>query len=217
MVVICGIDEAGRGPVIGPMVIAGVLLDEKDIKKLRKIGVKDSKLLSRERREALFEMVKRIVNAYEFIIVSPREIDMAVESKQMNLNLLEAHKTAEIINKLKPDKAIVDSPSVNHKSYSDYLKRLIVNKDIKLECTHKADVRYPHVAAASIIAKVIRDREIDNMKEKYGDCGPGYMSNPITKDFLERNWKKYPEIFRHSWISYKNQKNKTFQRNLSDF
>ena len=105
--------------------MAGVLVDEADIPKLKSLGVKDSKLLTRQKRDALFEKIKKIVKKYEILIIPPKEIDQALESDHLNLNWLEAHKTAEIINKLRPDKVTVDSPSNNCVAYSRYLKKLL--------------------------------------------------------------------------------------------
>ena len=94
------------GPVIGPMVMAGVLIEEKDLPKLKSLGVKDSKLLTKEKREELFKKIIKTVKKYKIIIIPPKEIDNALESDHLNLNWLEAHKSAEIINRLKPNKAI---------------------------------------------------------------------------------------------------------------
>jgi ribonuclease HII len=214
---ICGIDEAGRGPVIGPMVMAGVLVEEKDLGKLKSMGVKDSKLLTRKQRDKLFDEVVKVVKKYKIIVIEPKEIDDALESDDLNLNWLEAHKAAEIINSLKPDKITVDSPSNNCKAYKIYLKKLLKEKEVELECIHKADLIHVYVGAASILAKVTRDREMDKIQEKYGEVGPGYMSNEITQKFLAENWEKYPEIFRHSWIPYQNHKNNKYQKKLGDF
>jgi len=101
MVLICGIDEAGRGPVIGPLVMAGVLVDEADLPKLKNIGVKDSKLLTEDKRNELFPKILKIVKKYQIVVVEPEEIDKAVRGHDgLNLNWLEARKSAEIINKL---------------------------------------------------------------------------------------------------------------------
>lgn len=213
---ICGVDEAGRGPVIGPLVMAGVLIDEKDEDKLIALEVKDSKLLTPKQREGLFGKIKKIAKDYKIIIISPKEIDEAVESDTLNLNWLEALKTAEIANILKPDKLIVDSPSNNLEAYSAYLKKHI-NKKINLIAEHKADETYPVVSAASILAKVTRDNEIDKIKKKYGNIGSGYPADPITQEFLRKNYGKYPEIFRHSWQSFKQTLKKASQRSLSEF
>jgi len=217
MAMICGIDEAGRGPVIGPMVMAGVLVNDKDIAKLKNLGVKDSKLIVPRQREELYYQIIRTVKKYKIIIVNPKEIDDALESVELNLNWLEAYKAAEIINFLKPDKAIVDSPSNNCKAYGDYLMNLLDNKKVELNCMHKADVKHVEVGAASILAKVTRDKEIVKIQEKYGNCGPGYPSNEVTQKFLAENWDKYPEIFRKTWASYKNVKKRKGQKSLGEF
>jgi len=127
MTLICGIDEAGRGPVIGPMVIAGVLIEEEKLQKLKSLGVKDSKLLTKKKRNQLFKKIIKTIKQYKILILPPKEIDNALESDDLNLNWLEAHKSAEIINKLKPDKVIVDSPSNNCEAYTRYLRKLLHN------------------------------------------------------------------------------------------
>lgn len=218
MTLICGIDEAGRGPVIGPMVMSGILIEESDIPKLKSMGVKDSKLLTKKQRNLLFKKIIKTVKQHKIIIIPPKEIDNALESDDLNLNWLEAHKTAEIINTLKPDKVIVDSPSNNCEAYTKYLKKLLHNpKSLQLICIHKADVKHQEVGAASILAKVTRDNEMEKIQKKYGNTGPGYTSNKITQKFLKENWEKHPEIFRQSWISYKNHKQAKFQKTLDSF
>jgi ribonuclease HII len=216
MTLICGIDEAGRGPVIGPMVMAGILIEEKDLPKLKSLGVKDSKLLTRKQREALFTKIKKTVKSYKITIISPKEIDQALESDNLNLNWLEAHKSAEIINHLKPNRAILDCPSNNTKAYKSYVENLL-NVKAMLVVEHKADVKYIESGAASILAKVTRDKEMENIQKKYGNTGPGYTSNAITQKFLKENWEKHPEIFRQSWISYRNHKQAKFQKTLDNF
>lgn len=218
MVSVLGIDEAGRGPVIGPLIIAGVMIKEGEEKNLGE--VKDSKLLTHKKRIEFSENI--IKNSKYFLIqVEPEEIDKAVESETgMNLNWLEAHKQAEIINKLNPQKAIIDCPSINCKAYEAYLRKLLNNKEIILVVEHKADFKYPVCSAASILAKVRREEEIEKLKQKYGDFGPGYPSNEITQNFVKENWDKFPEIFRHSWSTYKNfadKINPKKQKSLKDF
>ena len=217
MVLICGIDEAGRGPVIGPLVMAGVVVEEKNLSKLKSIGVKDSKLLSVNERKRLFNKIKKIVKSYEIVIINPREVDKTLNSKDMNLNLLEGKTSAEIINKLKPSKAILDCPSTNIGSYTAYVKNLL-KKDVKLIVEHKADLNYVVVGAASILAKVTRDSEIEKIKKKIKiNFGSGYPSDEITQKFLKENWKKYPDIFRKTWASYKNVVKSSKQRKIGEF
>jgi len=217
MVLVAGVDEAGRGPVIGPLVTAGVSIEEKDLSKLKEIGVKDSKLLSPKQREYLFEQIKKIVKEYKIIIVEPSEIDEAVESEASNLNHLETEKFAMIINSLKPDRVIIDCPSTNLEGYKEHI-RVFIKEKMSIICEHKADLNYEVVGAASILAKVTRDREIEKIKEKLGvELGSGYPSDETTQNFLRKNWNKYPEIFRHSWASYKNVAVQKKQTKLGEF
>ncbi len=218
MVSVLGIDEAGRGPVIGPMVVAGVLLDEKDEKKLLDLGVKDSKALLPSTREALFEKIKRIAKDYRILIVSPAEIDRHVLGSSSNLNLLEAAKSAELIELLVPAKAVIDSPSANTSSFCSSV-RSFLKKEFRGEiiCRNKADRDFPVVAAASILAKVTRDREIQKLKRRYKvEFGSGYPSDPFTVAFLRENHSKYP-FFRKSWASYRNAASKKKQAKLTNF
>jgi len=218
-ILICGVDEAGRGPVIGPLVMCGLMIREEDEKKLVKIQVKDSKLLTKEKRESLFPKIKDISYKYEVIIIEPEEIDKAVNNHDgLNLNKLEANKTAEILNLLNPDKAIIDAPSNNIKSYKQYLSKLIKKKDMEIILEHKADVNFPVVSAASIIAKVTRDNEIERIKKEINvDFGSGYMTDPKTLKFLEKYYEKYGYLFRKSWFPYKDIMSKRFQSKLEDF
>lgn len=217
MTLTCGIDEAGRGPVIGPLVICGVMANAVDEHLLYSIGVKDSKELTPKQRDVLSEKIKKIIKKYKVIIVSPKEIDDVLSHKKLNLNWLEALKTAEIINKLKPDKAILDCPSPNINAYKKYLEKYL-KKKTELIVSHKADQLYPIVSAASIIAKVIRDNEIEKIKKKYNiEFGSGYPSDPLTVEFLKGNYKKYPKIFRKNWASYKELLKKKGQKSLVDF
>lgn len=198
------------------MVLAGVLVKENDIKKLKEIGVKDSKLLTPKQRELLFAKIIKIVKSYKIMILSPQQIDNAVKSKTSNLNMLEAVTFAQIINYLKPDEAIVDCPSNNIPAYTNTLN-LYLKQRINLKCEHKADVNHPVVSAASILAKVTRDNEIEKIKKRIDiDFGSGYPADQKTKYFLKNNWNKYPEIFRKSWSSYENYSEKK-QKTLKDF
>ncbi|MBT3985644.1 ribonuclease HII [archaeon] len=201
MTIICGVDEAGRGPLIGPLVVAGVAIDEKDLPKLLALNPKDSKLLSPKQRDELFPKIKEITK-YKIFIIPPQEIDDALNSPTLNLNWLEAIKYAMTINYLKADTAYVDCPSNNNTAFKDYMENLM-KQPTKLIVENKADDTYPIVSAASILAKVTRDAEVKKLREKYGDLGSGYPADPKTKEFLKKYHKKYPEIFRKTWASYK--------------
>ena len=215
MVKVLGIDEAGRGPIIGPLVIAGVVIDEKESEKLAEDGIKDSKLVLKKKREILFEKIKKTFK-HKIIKVNPKEIDDTLLNSNHNLNDLEAIKAAEIINELKPDKAIVDCPSPNTSKWNKQLKSMLTCA-VELITENKADENYPVVGAASILAKVTRDNEIEKIKKKYGDVGPGYPSNEITQKFVKENVDKHPEIFRRSWATFRNAKKEKEQSKLSNF
>lgn len=215
---ICGIDESRRGPVLGVMVMCGAMIEESNLPKLIKLKPKDSKLLTREEREKLYPKILSVLKYYKVIIMQPKEIDKAVHGHDgLNLNKLEAHKQADILNEFNPEKAIIDCPSNNIKSYHQQLLKLLKNKKIELILEHNAE-RYPLVAAASIIAKVTGDNEIEKIKKQIGiDFGSGYMSDPKTVEFLKSNFENYPEIFRKSWFPYRELVNKKFQKSLTDF
>ena len=200
---VAGVDDAGRGSVIGPLVIAGILIDEGDIPKLVQLGVKDSKLLSPSRREALAVEIKRLAQKHAVVKLSPAEIDMVVERgrKLFRLNRLEAQAMAKVIELLKPDVAYVDASDVLEERFKQHILECLPFK-VEIVSEHKADRKYPVVSAASIIAKVERDREIAELKAKYGDFGCGYPTDPKTLEFLHRcleNLKEYPEFVRKSW------------------
>lgn len=218
MPTVAGIEEAGRGPVIGPMVMCGVLVEGDEEAKLKSIGAKDSKLLTPRTRELLYGQIIKMVKAYEVIIVSAQEIDNALNDPNLNLNKLEALTSGKIINKLKPDKVLVDCPSNNTKAYAEELRGYIDDKGMKIVAEHKADVKYTVVSAASIIAKVTRDREIEKIKDSIGiDFGSGYPADEKTQLFLKKNWDKYPEIFRKTWSSYKRFAAEKKQKKLGEF
>jgi len=206
-----GIDDAGRGPVIGPMVLAGCLIDEATEKEFKKIGIKDSKKLTQKRREHFEKIIKDKAEIFEVVLAYPSEIDK-LNPKGINLNLIEANKTAEIINKInkgfKKIKVIVDCPSAGILKWEDYVKTKINNlSNLEISCEHKADVNHTVVAAASILAKCTREREMQKLKERYSDeIGSGYCSDPLTCRFLEKHAHKYREdgIFRQTWSTYKN-------------
>lgn len=199
--------------------MCGLVVKEEDEKKLVRLKVKDSKLLTKKQREFLFDKIKAVSHKYELIAIEPDEIDKAVDGHDgLNLNRLEAKKTAEILNLLNPDKAIIDAPSNNIKSYRQYLLKHVKNKNIEIILEHKADLNYPIVSAASIIAKVTRDNEIERIKKEIKiDFGSGYMTDPKTIEFLENYYEKYDLLFRKSWFPYKDIVSKKFQKKLEDF
>jgi len=200
---VAGVDDAGRGSVIGPLVIAGILIDEKELSKLVQLGVKDSKLLSPSKRESLAIEIKRIAQKHAVVKLSPAEIDKVVEKgrKLHKLNRLEAQAMAKVIEILKPDIAYVDASDVLEERFKQQILEYLPFK-VEIVSEHRADRKYPVVSAASIIAKVERDKAIAELKAKYGDFGCGYPTDPKTLEFLRRcleGFKEYPEFVRKSW------------------
>ena len=217
---VCGIEEAGRGPVIGPMVMAGVVIDEDQEQRLIDAGVKDSKLLTPLQRERLFDIIPDIVKRYEIVVLQPGDVDDALNDPDINLNWLEAITSAEIINKLKPEKAILDCPSNNPPAYTAYVRRHLSNdtEGIEIVSEHKADLNYPVVGAASILAKVTRDRLIEEIKHRVrADFGSGYPSDPRTVRFLKENYDTHKDIFRTTWKSYRNVAGDPKQKGLGEY
>ncbi len=200
---VAGVDDAGRGAVIGPLVIAGVLVREEDLPRLKELGVKDSKLLSPHRREVLAVEIRRIVVKFDVVKLSPREIDVVVNSgrKLHKLNYLEAQTMAKVIEALRPDKVYVDASDVLEERFKQHiLECMSFRVDIVSE--HKADRNYVAVSAASIIAKVERDKEISELAKTLGDFGSGYPSDPRTMKFLKEcceELDEYPDYVRKSW------------------
>lgn len=206
-----------RGPPIGPLVIAGVLISEDKHDKLKKLGVKDSKLLKPLERERLFPKIIKLADKYKIFIIQPKEIDEALESETSNLNWLEADYMLKIVHDLKPNKAFLDSPSINLVKFSEYLnERLKIKTELIVE--HKVDVNYPVASAASILAKVTRDAEIEKIKKEVGvNFGSGYGSDPRTANFIREYHEKYPKLFRKTWASYKVIIDEKKQKKLFDF
>lgn len=218
---ILGIDDAGRGPVIGPMILAGCLIDEATEKEFKRLGIKDSKELTPKRREFLATIIREKAETFEITLAYPNEIDEKL-AKGTNLNHLEAIKTAEIINKINKGynriKVIVDCPSVGIAKWADLLKTKIENlSNLEVVCEHKADKNHIAVSAASILAKSTREKEMDILRKIYGEeIGSGYTSDPSTIKFIEKYAQKHEDsgIFRKSWETWKVAIIKIGQRKL---
>ncbi len=215
---ICGIDEAGRGPIVGPMVMAGVTASKEQLTELEKLGIKDSKLLTKDQREELYDKIINIVDNYEIIPVSAQEIDN-YNFSGINLNKMEAIVAGKIINKLSPKKVWVDSPEPANGGAKF---GLMIQEHLKIECEiiaeHKADLNYVIAGAASILAKVYRDRQLDKIKSEIGaDVGSGYPHDPLCVAYLKNNFKgPINKYLRKCWSTYKNLE-KQNQTNLADF
>jgi len=201
---IAGVDEAGRGPMIGPMVICGILVDSDKLHELVEIGAKDSKTLTHKRRLVLKKQIEKITSKIEIRTVSATDIDRL--RKRTTLNEIEVTEFASIAKALNPEEIYLDAADVIAERFGSKIGELsgIASKGVKIVSEHKADAKYPIVSAASIIAKVERDLSIEKLHVKYGDFGSGYPNDPKTIKFvrdLVRDGEKLPSIIRKSWES----------------
>jgi ribonuclease HII len=212
-IIIAGGDEAGRGAVLGPLVISLVSIKEGRIKKLAELGVRDSKMLSRKRREFLFDDIYSIAEDVKTYSITPEEINKAMKSN-ISLNELEAIHFARLIESTNAPKVYLDSPDVIPEKFGIRIS-LISSKPLKVNgvkgkkvkaqkeavariiAEHKADIKYPVVSAASIIAKVTRDRAISELEERLGiEIGSGYPSDKKTISAIRENLGN-SELLRH--------------------
>ena len=194
---ICGIDDAGRGSIIGPLVIAGISLDKKKLRKLYSLGVKDSKKLSPKLREQFYKKIIEISDDYYITKISPRLIDASV--KKHCLNGLEAKYMAKVVSKLNANISYVDSCDVNPNRFGKEISMQSDNHKIK--SYHHADSRFVIVSAASILAKVTRDKAIAKLRENHY-LGSGYPSDAVTVKFVTRYYEinhVLPNFVRKSW------------------
>ncbi|CAB3289044.1 Ribonuclease HII [Methanocaldococcus lauensis] len=227
--IIIGVDEAGRGPVIGPMVVCAYAIEKEKEGELKKLGVKDSKALTKNKRSLLKKSLESLGYS-EKLILEVNKINELMN--RINLNEIEINAfskvTKNLIEKLDiKDEEVeiyLDACSTNAKKFEDSFRDKIEdiikerNLDVKIIAEHKADAKYPIVSSASIIAKVERDNLIEKYKKTYGDFGSGYPSDRKTIKFLEDYYKKHkklPDITRIHWKTCQNIINKYKQTKLT--
>jgi ribonuclease HII len=187
------------------MVVAGVLVHDYQISHLKSLGVKDSKALSPRRRRCLSKKIKNLVVSYTIVELSPKEIDEVVLKgrRLRKLNWLEAKAMAEVIRRLHPDVAYVDASDVLEKRFGEQIRGMLYF-EVEVISEHHADINYPVVSAASILAKTYRDHVVSDLHEVYGDFGSGYSSDSQTRRFIlewfrTRGNEDLPDFVRKSW------------------
>ncbi|MDW0236488.1 MAG: ribonuclease HII [Nitrososphaeraceae archaeon] len=197
---ICGVDEAGRGSLIGPIIVAGISVSKKSLSEMVEIGIKDSKLLTPNKRQILFGDVIGLAESICICRIGIEDIDFHVSKN--HLNLLEAEAMAITIGNMDSYKTYVDSCDVNPSRYKRTINSFLKRNNTKLISMHHADRLNVVVSGASIIAKVIRDSEISKIRLKYGDLGSGYPSDKKTirfvQEWFEQN-REIPPFTRKSW------------------
>ncbi len=196
---VLGVDEAGRGAVLGPLVVAGVLAPADSRPALRTHGARDSKTVPRHRRrDVLRTLLQEAVRGYA-LVIPPSTIDAG------NLTTLEEEAIASLIARLAPQEVVLDAP-VGPAALPRFLRRLraAVDEEVQLIAYPKADRSDPIVGAASLLAKVVRDGYMDALRPHYGDIGWGYPGEPRVRRFLE-GWVAthgaLPPICRTRWAS----------------
>jgi ribonuclease HII len=204
--IVAGVDEAGRGSILGPLVVAGVSSSTSALEDLRKMGVKDSKQLTAAERTRLYPKILKLCTGVRTEVLSPSQVDKFVEPKikLKGLNYLEAIAIAKILSALAAEISYVDSCDINPKRFASVIGDMMQTKR-KLVASHHADELYTAVSAASIVAKVTRDRHIQKLRKEYGEVGSGYPSDPQTIEFLT-DWVKrdltVPPFARRSWRTW---------------
>jgi len=199
---IAGIDEAGRGAVVGPLVVCSAYCNRDDEKKLKRICKKDSKQLSAKQRQEVYAQLKPFCS-FRWVEISAADLNRMMG--EMNLNDIEAKAMADLAKRVKDGDLMIDMLDRYAWTFRKRMEKFGVNR---FEAEHKADENYPIVAAASICAKLVRDAKIEKIKEEVGDFGSGYPSDRKTiaalkdKDkrkkiapFVRERWKTLDRLF----------------------
>ncbi len=198
-----GIDEAGRGSVLGPLVVCGVAILEERLKYLDRLKLRDSKKISPKRRVVLSRKIRKIAECHP-VHISATDIDL-LRSKDINLNEIEKIAMRKIIGDSKPDVSYIDCIDVKPERFKNEIEKF--QNNLKVVAEHGADDKYAIVSAASIVAKVERDMEINKIKKEFKDIGSGYPSDPKTITFLKNTpYNDLPDFVRRSWATVERMK-----------
>lgn len=196
-----GIDEAGRGCVLGDLVIGAFVCDDPDDHDLRDAGATDSKALSAPRRVAARAALQALGTAH-LRRITPRQIDAE------NLNRLEEAAILELVRHARPDVVYLDA--LGHpRTLPALAERLHAQlpPDLQHVCwtiEPKADANYPVVGAASIFAKTVRDEALQELIDAFGELGSGYPGDPKTRAWLiewSRTGAPWPAFVRTRWAT----------------
>lgn len=222
---VIGVDEAGKGPVLGSMFIGFSIINLpnglKDLNdyqdNLKNIGVKDSKLLTPKKRNELYQILKQSMDI-KYAQLTPALIDNN-NARGGKLNELEVDAIVKVLESEKPNLVIIDALTANPEKFAEGIQKKL-SFECKFISENKADVKYTIVGAASIAAKELREQELTEIRKNIGiDCGSGYPADPKTKAFLKEHYesKEFDFIFRKSWQTYKNLSNNKSNKSLLDY
>jgi len=205
-----GADEAGKGPVIGSMFVAGLVVEEERLFDLAGFGVRDSKQLAPAKREILAKKIGRVAADQYILEISPQVIDEL--RHVMTMNEIMVRSFAQVVQRLHADRAILDAADVDAGRFAQRV-RAASETSMQLIAEHKADEHHLVVSAASILAKARRDASMRELEASLNcKIGSGYPHDSDTIDFLTRYVREnrdLPPCARHSWA--------TAQRIKSDF
>lgn len=209
---ILGIDEAGRGPVLGPLVYGTCFCPLKYKDKLKDLGFADSKVLSEEDRERLFETIKDCEWLQWLVdVLSPEYISGSMTRQyKTNLNTISHQSAMDLIEAAVRKGYNITEAYIDTVGPPETYERKLSARfpGIRFTVAKKADSKYPIVSAASICAKVTRDEVLKNWKYPEpglsvdGPFGSGYPSDPTTKQFIRKNIDSvfgFPSLVRFSW------------------
>ena len=205
---IAGIDDATKCPCIGSIFVAGVTAEKNVISQWKKLGVKDSKLITPKKRVKLSHIIKKTSESFVVREITPEKID----DKSLNLNDWEMVTVLEIITflqkNIKSQRIYIDNWEVNAQRFFERMDKFSPcfkedHEDLIIIPEHQADEKYTVVGAASILAKTASDQQYQNYKKKYGDFGSGSPSDPKTRSFVWKHRKNPPRIIRTSWHTYR--------------
>jgi ribonuclease HII len=214
---VLGIDEAGRGSLVGPLVVGAFCIASDRLDDLVELGAKDSKLLTPAAREKVYDGLAQL-GTLAHVALAPRVVDLSVARGK--LNALEVETFARLIRQLGPDVAYVDACDTNQWRFGLRVGRL-AGAGVRVIARHHADRDYPIVGAASIVAKVRRDRALARLRQSLGaDLGSGYPSDPKTVEFVRAalaSRATTPSWVRGSWTTMQRVKPPRPARTLDSF
>lgn len=204
-----GVDEAGRGPVIGPLVLAVVRRGGEDWPS--DLTLADSKKMTERQREDAFEFIRETL-PHSIVAIPPWSL---TESSQ-SLPGLEAEVLIKMMSEIEGDYVLCDRLSAGESVHERVRERL---PDREWVFETGADDRYESVAAASVLAKVTRDRAMDTLSGQWGEVGSGYPSDPVTRQWL-KSWyqsrKSWPPIVRTDWSTVSDVEREVNQSRMFD-
>lgn len=220
---VIGVDEAGKGPVLGSMFIGFCIIHvekKEDIddfqKHLKELGVTDSKKLSDFKRAQLYEQLKTKCDM-KFVQLTPNILNLRMQKE--SLNEIEISAIVTILKAEKPQLVYLDALTAKPKEYGEQIRNSL-GFPCEIISENKADLTYTIVGAASIIAKELREQEVAQIKHNLKiDCGSGYPADPKTREFVKLHGKvkEYEFLFRKEWATYKELTSNTNQKKLTDF